>query len=159
MWCTDQSVSARSGPRTVWPRGVSSLDRHVNQQLKQSSGLSHTQYGILMGLYRADGNQMHMSELAEAMGESKSGITYQVTQLERAGLVERQPCQHHERGVHAVLTKAGRTKVRAAVPGHFAMVRMLLIEHLTPQEQEDLSNLLAKIVGKASSLGPTPRMS
>jgi len=39
------------------------------------------------------------------------------------------------------------------------MVRPLLIEHLTPQEQEDLSDLLAKIAGKESSLGPAPRMS
>jgi DNA-binding MarR family transcriptional regulator len=94
---------------------------------------------------------MHMSELADALFDSKSGITYQVTQLERAGLVERQPCQHHERGVHAVLTEAGRTKLRAAVPAHLTTVRKLLVDNLTLHEQEVLSEVLAKIARQASS--------
>ena len=127
------------------------VERRVNQQLKQSAGLSHAQYEILMRLHLAPEHQMHMSELADALADSKSGITYQITQLERAGLVERQPCQHHERGVHAVLTDAGRAKLKAAVPGHHTNVRKLLIDNLTLNEQEVLSEVLAKIVKHATS--------
>ena len=127
------------------------VERRINQQLKQSAGLSHAQYEILMRLYRAPGNQLHMRELAQALCETKSGITYQVTQLERTGLVERQPCEHYERGVHAVLTEAGRAKVKAAVPGHHTTVRKLLIDNLTLHEQEVLTTALGKIVEQASS--------
>lgn len=126
------------------------VDRRLNQQLKQSAGLTHVQYEILMRLYRATEGQMHMSELADAMYDSKSGITYQVTQLERAGFVERRPCEHHERGVHAVLTDAGRAKLKSAVPGHLTTVRKLLIDNLTLQEQEVLTAALDKIVKQAS---------
>ena len=127
------------------------VERRIGQQLKQSVGLSHAQYEVLMRLYRAPGNQLHMSELADALSDSRSGITYQVTQLERAGFVERQPCEHHERGVHAVLTEAGRAKIKSAVPGHHTTVRKLLIDGLTLQEQEVLSEALAKIAKQASS--------
>ena len=125
------------------------LDRRINQQLKQTAGLSHVEYEILMRLYRAPKRQMHMHELAEALYDTKSGVTYQITKLEKAGLVERQPCQHHERGVHAVLTEAGRRKVTAAVAGHHTIVRKLLIDALTPEEVDILTQAFGKIVQQA----------
>ena len=127
------------------------VGRRIDQQLKQSSGLSHAQYEILMRLYRSPGGQLHMNELAAALYDSKSGIGYQVTQLERAGFVERQPCDHHERGVHAVLTAEGRKKVKSAVAGHFTMVRKLLVEALTPEQQNVLSEALGKIIEQADA--------
>ena len=127
------------------------VDRRLNQELKKAAGLSHVQYEILMRLYRTPGGQMHMNELADALYDSKSGVTYQVTQLERAGFVQRQPCEHHERGVHAVLTDEGRRKLKSAVPGHLTTVRKLIMDALTPEEREVLTEALGKIIQQADS--------
>jgi len=63
------------------------LDRKIEQQLKRDAGLSHAQYEILSRLAAAPSGQLRMSELAEVIIVSRSGLTYQITQLEKAGLV------------------------------------------------------------------------
>ena len=68
------------------------LDRRLDQQLRDDVGLSHLQYGILVQLAAAEGNAMRMTELADSLLNSKSGLTYQISQLEKAGLVYRAPC-------------------------------------------------------------------
>src|ERR1019366_2292462 len=90
------------------------LERAVEQQLKQDAGLSHAQYEILSRLESADGGAMRMSDLADVIIVSRSGLTYQVTQLERAGLVRRGKCPSDERGVLAAVTSAGRAGRRAS---------------------------------------------
>ena len=83
------------------------LNRRLDQQLKEEAGLSHLQYEILVRLAAAPGQAMRMSDLADAVLNSKSGLTYQVGQLEKAGLVYRQACRFDERGVFAALTDPG----------------------------------------------------
>ncbi|HUZ35963.1 MAG TPA: MarR family transcriptional regulator [Streptosporangiaceae bacterium] len=119
------------------------LDRVIEQQLRQDAGLSHAQYEILSRLESADGGQLRMSELADVIVVSRSGLTYQVTQLERAGLVRRRKCPSDERGVLAVLTGAGRAAVRRAAPGHLRVVRDYLIDALTPAQRSAMTAGLA----------------
>ena len=119
------------------------LDRVIEQQLRQDAGLSHAQYEILSRLESADGGQLRMSDLADVIVVSRSGLTYQVTQLERAGLVRRRKCPSDERGVLAVLTGAGRAAVRRAAPGHLRVVRDYLIDALTPAQRSAMTAGLA----------------
>src|SRR5213592_2824465 len=74
-------------------------------------------------LVDAPDGELRMTELAGTLLTSKSGLTYQVTQLENAGLVERRSCPSDVRGVLAVLTEAGRQRLEQAAPGHVALVR------------------------------------
>lgn len=115
------------------------LDRAVEQQLKRDADLSHAQYEILSRLESAPGGQLRMSELADVIIVSRSGVTYQVTQLERAGLVRREKCPSDERGVLAVLTGAGRAALSRAAPGHVQVVRRYLIDALTPAQRTALA--------------------
>ena len=108
------------------------VDRRIDQQLKEAVGLSHPQYEILVRLAAAPDGELRMTELADTVLTSKSGLTYQVTQLEKAGLVTRRSCPSDVRGVLAVLTEAGRRRLEQAAPGHVALVRELLIDVLTP---------------------------
>lgn len=121
------------------------LDRRLEQQLKESAGLSHPQYEILVRLADAPGGELRMTELADALLTSKSGLSYQVTQLERGGLVCRRSCPTDVRGVFAVLTEEGRAALRRAAPGHVALVRELLIDALTPQQLALLADGLAEV--------------
>jgi DNA-binding MarR family transcriptional regulator len=129
------------------------LDRRLDQQLKRDTGLSHAQYDVLAKLSAEPTGEMHMHDLADAVYISKSGLTYQVSQLERAGLVVRRPCEHYERGVHASITETGQRKLKESAPGHVALVRELFIDVLTPREQQVLSEALGKILRRAGSSG------
>ncbi|PVG80740.1 MarR family transcriptional regulator [Nocardioides gansuensis] len=110
------------------------LDRRLDQQLRDEVGLSHLQYEILVQLAAAEGNAMRMTELAASLLNSKSGLTYQISQLEKSGLVHRAPCTIDVRGVYAALTDEGRKLLERAAPGHVALVRELLIDVLTREQ-------------------------
>jgi DNA-binding MarR family transcriptional regulator len=119
------------------------LDRVIERQLRQDAGLSHAQYEILSRLGSAPAGRLRMSELADVIIVSRSGLTYQVTQLERAGLVRREKDTTDERGVLAVLTADGSAALLRAAPGHVRVVRRYLIDALTPAQRSALAEGLA----------------
>ena len=119
------------------------LDRAIEQQLRRDAGLSHAQYEILSRLESAPGGRLRMSELADVIIVSRSGLTYQVGQLERAGLVRREKDATDERGVLAVLTAGGRAALLRAAPGHVRVVRHYLIDALSPAQRSALAQGLA----------------
>ncbi|ATL67888.1 MarR family winged helix-turn-helix transcriptional regulator [Nocardia terpenica] len=126
------------------------VEREVAQHLK-TEGLSHTQYEVLARLSAAPAHRLRMTELAEALYTSKSGLSYQITQLEKAGLVYREPCPSDERGVIAVLTATGRRRLERIAPGHVATVRRALIDGLTPAQQDLIADALAEIAHRLES--------
>ena len=124
------------------------LDRVIEQQLRQDAGLSHAQYEILSRLEAASGGQLRMSDLADVIIVSRSGLTYQVTQLEKAGLVRRGKCPSDDRGVLAILTPEGRAALLRAAPGHLRVVREYLIDALTPAQLSALTEALSAARGR-----------
>ncbi len=110
------------------------LDRAIEQQLRDDAGISHAQFEVLNRLAAAGAGRLRMSELADVIVVSRSGLTYQVSQLEKAGLVRREKCPGDDRGVLAVLTPAGRAALERAAPGHVRLVRRFLIDVLTPEQ-------------------------
>ncbi|MFI9388280.1 MarR family winged helix-turn-helix transcriptional regulator [Kutzneria sp. NPDC052558] len=121
------------------------LNRLLDQQLKQDSGLSHPQFEVLARLAEAPDGRLRMTELAGVAVTSKSGLTYQVGQLAKAGLVERQGCPTDERGIVAVLTEAGWQKLREAAPGHAAMVRELFVDGMSREQFDALADGVAAL--------------
>ncbi|WP_424216668.1 MarR family winged helix-turn-helix transcriptional regulator (plasmid) [Streptomyces sp. BI20] len=121
------------------------VHRRLEQQLKGDSGLSHQQYEVLVRLADAPGSELRMTELANGLINSKSGISYTITQMEKAGLVRRRSCPSDVRGVFAVLTDAGRARLEEAAPGHVATVREILIDVLTPEQLDALATGLGEV--------------
>jgi DNA-binding MarR family transcriptional regulator len=121
------------------------VDRELDQQLKEDMGLSHLQYQILMTLNRAEAGAMRMTELAERIINSKSGLTYQIGQMEKAGLVTRRQCEWSKSGVLAEITPEGRVTLERAAPGHVEAVREILIDVLTPEERKAVADGLGRV--------------
>lgn len=121
------------------------LDRRLDQQLRQESGLSHAQYEILVRLAAAPGGELRMTDLAGALYTTKSGLTYQITRLEKAGLVRRSASPGDVRGVVAALTGAGRQRLAQAAPGHVAAVRSLLVDVLTAEQLSAMADGLGEV--------------
>jgi DNA-binding MarR family transcriptional regulator len=137
---SDQCLSERE--RGLWLAFIEAshlIERLLDQRLRSENGLSYGQYEILMRLFRAPGRRLRMSELADQAVTTKSGLTYQVTQLEKGGLVHRQNCPSDERGVFAHLTEAGERLLDKLVPVHEAVVREYLTGRLAPEQLDALA--------------------
>jgi DNA-binding MarR family transcriptional regulator len=106
------------------------LREKLDHQLQQTHGLTLGDYDVLVHLSEAEGGSLRMSELAERLLLSRSGLTRRVDGLVRAGWVERKACPDDGRGSLAVLTAAGLGLLRTAAPTHVAGVRRHLIDAL-----------------------------
>ncbi len=121
------------------------VNRSLDQQLRAAAGLSHLQYEVLVRLSEAPDGMLRMTELAENLTHSKSGLSYQIGQLVNAGLVRREPCPTDIRGINAVLTAAGRERLAEIAPGHVAKAREILIDVLTPAQLTALADGLEEV--------------
>ena len=90
---------------------------------------------------------------SECRRTSGVAATYQIGQLEKAGLVRRRSCPSDERAVYAVLTDDGMGLLERAAPGHVAMVRELLIDVLTPDQVRALADGLGE-ASRRMTTGP-----
>lgn len=125
---------------------VSSLLRHtVEQQLREAGDLSYVQFQLLATLGDAAGGSMRMTDLADGVVYSRSGLTYQAGLLEAAGLVSRAPSPDDERGVVVTLTDAGRARLGRVFPGHIAVLQQLLLDPLEREDVEALGAVLARV--------------
>ena len=125
---------------------VTSLLRHaVEQQLREAGGLSYVQFQLLARLGDSSAGSSRMTDLADGVVYSRSGLTYQAGLLETAGLVERAPSADDERGVTVTITDAGRARLADVFPGHVALLQELLFAALPADDVAALARLLAPV--------------
>ena len=125
---------------------VSSLLQHaVEQQLRSAGGLTNVQFKILMRLLEAPDGQLRMTDLADSLVVSRSGMTYQAGLLEKAGLITRAPSPDDDRSTTLGLTGAGRERIATVLPGHVDVVRQMLLDPLTRDDLGALSDLLTRV--------------
>ncbi len=122
------------------------VDDAIDRDLRTRSGLGHSEYQILAMLSSAPDRRLRMSALADVVFVSRSRLTYQVTQMEKAGLVRREDCPSDKRGAFAVLTDKGMEALRSAAPGHVACVRRVFFDALTPEQVTVLGDALTAVV-------------
>ena len=134
---------------------VSSLLRHtVEQQLKDAGGLSYVQFQLLATLGDAPDGSRRMTELADGVVYSRSGLTYQVGLLERDGLVRRSPSEDDERGVTVTITDAGRGVLGQVFPGHVEVLRELFLDPLGARDVEVLADVLTRVRDHMRTIPP-----
>ncbi|MDQ2699287.1 MAG: MarR family winged helix-turn-helix transcriptional regulator [Actinomycetota bacterium] len=127
------------------------VQRGVEGQLRRDGGLSFVQFQILAVCGEDPSSPRSMSELADRLVHSKSGVTYQVDRLEQAGLVVRVPSEHDERGVNVTLSPKGTALLARVLPGHVDVVRDVLVRALDGAERDELTRLLGRVAGHLRS--------
>lgn len=134
---------------------VSSLLRYaVEQQLRTDGDLSYVQFEILAQLRRSPDGQQRMTDLADQIVYSRSGLTYQAGRLEQVGLVTRDPSVDDERGTTVTITATGRTLLQRVLPGHIELVRQLLLLPLGPRDITALTSVLSRVRDHMRSAPP-----
>jgi DNA-binding MarR family transcriptional regulator len=92
---------------------VSLLQHQVEQHLRADGGISYVQFQLLARLASADG-PLTMTELADGVVYSRSGLTYQAGLLERAGLITRGPSSDDDRATLVTITCPATSRSAAA---------------------------------------------
>jgi DNA-binding MarR family transcriptional regulator len=123
---------------------VSLLQYAVRQQLQAEGGLSYVQFEVLAKLADADG-QLTMTDLADGVVYSRSGLTHQAGLLEKAGLITRAASPQDQRATIVDITEAGRARLAEVLPGHIQVVRSLLFESLSDQDVHALGDTMIRV--------------
>lgn len=121
------------------------LLRQLEQDLQSNRKIALGSYDVLVQLAEAPGNRLRMSELAEAVLLSRSGLTRLVDRMQRAGLVSREPDPDDARGLYTVLTEHGRDALRDAASVHLAGISRLVFDRISEAELRQLLRLMRKL--------------
>jgi DNA-binding MarR family transcriptional regulator len=128
-------------------RAHATTTRLVNARLQAEHGLTINDYEALQMLSCAEDHRMRRVDLARRLVLTPSGVTRLLEGLERAGLVERTACPVDLRVAYAQLTDAGLAKLGEISCGHEGSIRAVFEDHLSPEEIEQLAEVLAKVPG------------
>ena len=144
----NQSVSSHDPRLSVWRaflRAHARIVRALERELHEAQGMALTDYDVLVQLAAVDSRRLRMSELADRLLVSRSGVTRLVDRLVKDGLVERMTCADDRRGQWASLTDAGYARLRDASPTHLRGVAAHFLDRLPADELQALERTLARL--------------
>lgn len=145
-----QSTEQRVTPEQleVWRlfiRVHATVIRRLEAGLQDRHGLPLAWYDVLARLLEADERRLRMSELAERVMLSPSGLTRLVDRMADEGLVRRTQAERDGRGYYAVLTDAGYEKLREATGTHLRGIRDYVIGRFSDEELATVAGLLGRL--------------
>ena len=117
----------------------------VERQLRDAGDLSYIQFQLLARLGDSPDGAQRMTDLADGVVYSRSGLTYQAQLLEQRGLITRAPSPDDERSTVAALTAAGRDVLATVFPGHIQTVHGLLFAPLADDDAATLAEILGRV--------------
>jgi DNA-binding MarR family transcriptional regulator len=141
-------LTARDPRLDAWRaflRAHARLTRELERELQADQSMALADYDVLVQLAGADDGRLRMSELADRVLLSRSGITRLVDRLEAAGLVERVLCESDRRGQLAQLTDAGLARLREASPTHLRGVAEHFLDRIPADELDQLRTTLERV--------------
>jgi DNA-binding MarR family transcriptional regulator len=141
-------------------RAYSAVTRRLEAELHAERDLGLAEYDALVQLALADDRRLRMSELAERVVLSRSGVSRLVDRLEMTGLVALAACKDDARVSWATLTDAGFARLRDASPVHLRGVETHFLAQIPDEDREALVRALELVVrglrsgGQAAATAP-----
>jgi DNA-binding MarR family transcriptional regulator len=120
--------------------------RDLDRELGRRHGLPVREFDVLITLFRAADWRLPMSELAERVLLSPSGLTRMVARLEREGWVQRRVDPADARSYLATLTDGGAQHLVEARVTHNEIIRRLFLDRLSAQELRSLAVIWPKVL-------------
>ncbi len=126
-------------------RAHSTITRNMSRHLEEIEAITLSEYEVLLNLAQRSGTQASMTDLAESVLLTPSGLTRLVDRLAARGYVERTRCGEDRRRSWATLTPTGEAAYRRAGRVHLDDIRRQFVDRLTPTEHATLARLWAKV--------------
>ena len=125
----------------------------LDAELQAALGMNLRWYDVLVQLEEA-GTGIGMTDLANRIICSKSGLTRVVDRMEAERLVRRERPPTDRRAVHVVLTPRGAKALEAARAVHRRGIQEHFVQHLSARDLKALERALAKVRDHVRPLRP-----
>lgn len=119
----------------------------LDAELVAEHQLCMSDYDVLLRLAKAESHRLSMSELAERVMISPSGLTRAVDRLVNKGLVCRARGTSDARVTFAELTAEGRKQLKSAARTHVRGIRQHFSGYLTQDQLRSVATALQVITG------------
>jgi DNA-binding MarR family transcriptional regulator len=123
------------------------VTRKLDAELREEHGLSMGDYDVLLRLARAPDRSLRMTELADRVMLSPSGLTRMIDGLVREGFVQRDRTEGDARVMLARLTDRGREVLRRAARTHLRGIREHFTGRLSEGQLRNVASALEAITG------------
>jgi DNA-binding MarR family transcriptional regulator len=144
----EQATLLSSEELAAW-RGLlrvhAGLTKALDAELLREHELPLSSYEVLLFLAESPRGRLRMSELADGVLLSRSGLTRLVDRMERDDLLRRRRCEEDQRGYFAEITDTGRALFAQARRTHLDGVRERFLDRLSAQEQRTIAALWEKV--------------
>lgn len=131
------------------------LSRRLDEELRTEQALSLAEYDALVQLALVPQRRLRMSQLADRVLLSRSGVTRLVDRLVAAGFVDRTQCATDARGAEAVLSDLGLATLRRASRTHLRGVERYFLGPLSADELTAIGRSLGTIADALRGTDPS----
>jgi DNA-binding MarR family transcriptional regulator len=138
-WLNEREMRAWRG----YARMQAQLVARLHRNLLRHTGLSLSDYEVLVHLSEAPDGQLRAYQLSRALQWEKSRLSHHLTRMEGRGLVTRRECKTDGRGAFVVLTQEGRAAIEAAADA--------FIDVLTPAQLDTLAEISDAVLNRMSA--------
>lgn len=118
--------------------------RRLEKEFREGVGTELQYYDVMLHVSEGDGGR-RMTDLAEAVVLSKSGLTALIDRMEREGLVARRPDPRDRRAVRVVLTEGGKQLFAEATRHHRGVVRRIFTSVVTEEQATAMIEALQRV--------------
>jgi DNA-binding MarR family transcriptional regulator len=125
----------------------------LDDELQHERGMTLRWYDVLVQLEEA-GEGIGMTELANRILSSKSGLTRVVDRMEQEGLVRRERPPSDRRAIRVVLTPKGGEALQAARAVHRRGIDEHFVQHLDERDLKALERAFTKVRDHVRPLRP-----
>jgi DNA-binding MarR family transcriptional regulator len=124
------------------------LIQQIDADLQAAGQISLSWYDVLIELYEAPEKRLRMTELAERVVLSRSGLTRLVDRLEERDFLRRETDPQDRRGFYVLITEAGISAMRMAWPVYAKGIQGYFADALSAEEAAVLAQVFGKILGR-----------
>lgn len=127
----------------VFTRAEHTIHRQELQTIRES-GLTAAQFGVLEALYNK--GDLRIGELIEKILTTSGNITVVIKNLEKDGLIKKNPDPEDKRSTIISITDKGKEVIEGILPEHIHNIERIF-SILTDEEKVTLKNILKKFKG------------
>ena len=115
-----------------------SLLPHLGRQITSHSGLSGTEYVVLVALSELTVPSVNLNRLAQGLGWEISRMSHQISRMEETGFVKKSRNTDDSRCFDVSITAKGRKMAEAAIPLQSKEINHCFSEVLTQAQMKSL---------------------
>jgi DNA-binding MarR family transcriptional regulator len=120
----------------------------LDRELEQEHGIPLATFDVLFQLGIARNQRLSMSELADAIVLSRSGLTGLVDRLQSSGLVKREASEVDPREVNVRITDRGFEILAQVTPTHISGIKKQFLARLSDKQTKQLAVIWQAVLGR-----------